>query len=108
MSPPVITVEAYPDIKSLYISSGLVSADFSKAVRGSMPKISTSRIISWASMRIEGINSTLESLLILMYGDIPPVAITEIYAAAKGISLSKARPLSPAFIDGVTIKIIIM
>jgi len=44
---------------------------------------------------------------VLVYGDIPPEAITEIYAAAKGISLSKARALSPAFIDGVTINIII-
>jgi hypothetical protein len=55
-----------------------------------------------------GISSTLESLLMLIYGDMPPVAITVMYAAAKGISLSKARALSPAFIDGVTIKIIIM
>jgi len=34
----------------------------------------------------------------------PPVAITVTYAAAKGISLSKALALSPAFIIGVNIK----
>jgi len=38
----------------------------------------------------------------------PPVAITVMYAAAKGISRSSELALSPAFIEGVIMNTIIM
>ena len=65
-SPPMMTVEAYPETKSLKISKGFFLAALFKAVNWSIPRISTSLTMSLASLRIAGIKSTSESLLKLI------------------------------------------
>ena len=45
--------------------------------------------MSLASLRIAGIRSTSDRRLKLVYGAMPPDAMTLMYAAAKGISRSK-------------------
>ena len=76
ISPPIMTVEAYPARKSWKTSRGLLFAAFPIAVRGSIPKISTSFMISLASFLIAGISSTFDNRLKLAYGAMPPDAIT--------------------------------
>src|SRR5512141_1687366 len=86
------------------MSRGVLFDAISRADRGSTPKISTSLTISLASLRIVGIKSTLVKRLKLLYGAMPPDDITLMYAAAKGISLSKPEDLSLALFIGTTKK----
>ena len=60
------TVESLLEMKSLKVSSGLFFAAFSRALSGSTPKISTSRIRALDSLRVAGNNSTFDSRLKLM------------------------------------------
>jgi len=57
--------------------------------------------MSLASILIAGIKSTSDSRLKLVYGAMPPEAITLMYAAAKGISRSKPDALSLALDVGI-------
>ena len=57
--------------------------------------------MSLASLLIAGIKSTSDSRLKLVYGAMPPEAITLMYAAAKGISRSKPDALSLALDVGM-------
>ncbi len=75
-SPPMMTVDAYPETKSLNISRGFLFAAFSRALSGSAPKISTSFARSLASLATAGINSASDSRLKLKKGGMPPDAIT--------------------------------